>query len=226
MKNFIPINRKLFTHYLWEEKRIYSKFEAWLDLLQMVSFKGNNKNMINGLLCKWDKGQFPISISFVCKRWGWREKKVRNFLKLLETDGMIELKKTPKWTMLTVCKYDSYNKQGHSEGSTEGSQRAVRGQQLNILNNINKDKEGALLYWLDYRKEIKKPIQSEKTLTSLINKFNSTDIGRIREVVGYTVKNSYQGLFWDAPESKETKPPEDETLEERALRISKETKAQ
>jgi len=223
MKNFIPINRKLFSHYFWEEKRTYSKFEAWLDILQTVSFKDNNKNLIHGVLCKWNKGQFPISIIFLCNRWNWREKKVRNFLKLLENDKMITLKKEVKWTMLTVCKYDSYNKVGQSKESGEGNQRAGRGQELKNVNNINKDKEVALKYWLDYRAGIKKPVTNEKTLETLISKFNNTSIEMLRAVIGYTVENGYQGLFWDKFTEKDLKSiSHNETDQERAERLLKE----
>ena len=79
LSNYIPINRGLFKHYLWEERRVYSKFEAWIDILQMASFTDNNSNIINGSLCKWNRGQYPVSVSFLEVRWGWASKKVRNF---------------------------------------------------------------------------------------------------------------------------------------------------
>jgi len=130
VNNFIPISRRLFKHYLWNEKRKYSKFEAWLDLLQMVSFTNDNSTMINGQLCKWGRGQYPISISFLCERWGWTQKPVRTFLSRAQLDGMIRLERASKWTMLTICKYESYNKLGQSEVN----QGAIKGQQLNKEN--------------------------------------------------------------------------------------------
>ena len=88
---------------------------------------------------------------------------------------------------------------------------------------INKDKEKALSYWLDYRKEIKKPIKAKKTLNSLIKKFNKTDLDRVREVLMYSVNGSYQGLFWDdAP--KTVKTTKNMTDEERAEQRIKEIK--
>jgi len=97
---------------------------------------------------------------------------------------------------------------------------------VNVNDNvINKDKEKALSYWLDYRKEIKKPIKSKKTLESLIKKFNKTDIVRVREVVKYSVDGSYQGLFWeDAPKGVRTVSKENETTDDVLERIAKETR--
>lgn len=194
MKNFIPINRKLFDHFLWSENRSYSKFEAWLDLLQTASYSKDNKSIINGMMCTWGRGQYPISISFLCNRWGWKDKAVRNYLKMLKNEKMISLDKTSKWTMLTICKYDSYNTNGQAEETSRGKQRASRGQELN---KVNKDKKEIIGVWLDYRKAIKKPISNEKTLNSLIEKFNSEPLNKVEFVVNNSIANQWQGLFWD-----------------------------
>ena len=68
---------------------------------------------------------------------------------------------------------------------------------IELLKTINKEKEEALHYWLDYRKGIKKEITNVKTLEILIKKFNSIPLETIRKVVMHTVENNYQGLFWD-----------------------------
>lgn len=200
MKNFIPINRNLFEHYLWKENRKYSKFEAWLDLLQLVSFEDGNEKLISSVLCKWNRGQYPVSINFLCVRWGWKSKTVRNYLLLLQKEQMIELKRAAKWTMLTICKYEEYNKRGQSEGKSRGNQGAIKGQQLNKVNNynnLNKEKEKIFLRWIEFRKEIKKPIRNEKTLELLIDKFNEEPLEKVELVVNASIENQWQGLFWD-----------------------------
>lgn len=141
MKNYIPINRKLFTHYLWEEQRSYSKFEAWLDLLQMVSYKDNNSNIINGKLIKWNRGQYPISYSFLEKRWCWSVSKIRVYLTLLENDKMIARQTARGITTLSICKYDSYNVLKQGEGTTSSKAMAGAGQQLNKDNKEERRKE-------------------------------------------------------------------------------------
>ncbi len=141
MKNYIPINRKLFSHYLWTEKRVYSKFEAWLDLLQMVSYKDKNSNLINNKLVKWDRGQFPISYSFLEKRWSWSTAKVRVYLTLLEKDKMIARRTTSGTTTLTICKYDSYNIIKQADSKTNSKTMTSGQQQLNKVNKEEKRKE-------------------------------------------------------------------------------------
>lgn len=53
-----------------------------------------------------------------------------------------------------------------------------------------------LIYWLEYRKSIKKPVTNRKTIDSLIKKFNDNKL-IAEQVVNKSVENNYQGLFWD-----------------------------
>ena len=108
MKGWFKLHRKIFDNPMWTEKRTYSKFEAWIDILQMVSYGQKNSNYINGVYCEWGRGQYPVSISYLSERWGWSDKKVRTYLKRAESNRQISLERAGKWTMLTVCKYDSY----------------------------------------------------------------------------------------------------------------------
>jgi hypothetical protein len=69
----------------------------------------------------------------------------QKLLKLLEADRMIELKRASKWTMLTICKYESYNNPGQaddvSKGNQTGNQGAIKGQQLNKEKECKERKE-------------------------------------------------------------------------------------
>lgn len=51
--------------------------------------------------------------------------------------------------------------------------------------------------WLDYRKQIKKPITNGKTIDKLVDKFKQTPPAVIKKAVNYSIENGYQGLFWD-----------------------------
>lgn len=54
------------------------------------------------------RGQLVGSISYFKERWGTNKDKVIDFLKLLESDGMI-LKSTDKnITIITICNYENY----------------------------------------------------------------------------------------------------------------------
>ena len=110
MDYYIPISRRLFEHHLWCEKRIFSRFEAWLDILQSARFE-DTKQLIGNRLIEVKRGQMLVSLRYLAARWQWSTKKVGTFLELLIQDGMI-VKETPKetgQTVITICNYDKYN---------------------------------------------------------------------------------------------------------------------
>ena len=112
MEYYIPISRRLFEHQLWCEERIYSRFEAWLDLIQSARFE-DTKQLIGNRFIEVKRGQILASLRFLAGRWQWSTKKVNSFLDLLIQDKMI-IKETPKetgQTVITICNYDKYNSQ-------------------------------------------------------------------------------------------------------------------
>lgn len=134
---YLPINRKLFDHFLWDERRVFSRFEAWLDLIQLVSYTADNTKIINGVVVEWGRGQYPISRSFLSDRWCWGPQKIRGFLALLKLKGQITLKSTSVCTIITLCNYEYYNGEQPTEDNSD-NQRTTSGQpEINKVNKIN-----------------------------------------------------------------------------------------
>ncbi|GAA3723357.1 DnaD domain-containing protein [Salinicoccus jeotgali] len=107
MTGWISLHRSIEDHWLFQEKRKFSKFEVWVDLLLMVNHK-DNKVVCDNELIRVKRGQRITSIRQLGERWGWSRTKVDGFLKLLESDGMILTEKDTKKTLLTVVNYDVY----------------------------------------------------------------------------------------------------------------------
>lgn len=105
---FIKLDRKYFDNFLWNEARVYSKAEAWLDLIQMARFEASTE-FVNGKLIEVQRGEIPASRRFLELRWQWGSSKVSNFLKLLVSQGMITTKQTSGQTVISLCKYKDYN---------------------------------------------------------------------------------------------------------------------
>ena len=144
INNYIPINRKIFEHQFWCEDRVYSRFEAWLDILQSTRFE-DTEFLVGNRLIAVKRGQLPVSLRYLSERWKWSTKKVNNFLNLLILAQMAtkETLKETGQTLLTVCNYDKYNfyfeekkQRKKQEGNTK---ETLRKQQGNNLNNDNKD---------------------------------------------------------------------------------------
>lgn len=107
MSGWIKIHRSITEHWLYTEKRMFSKFEAWNDILLTVNYS-EAKCLIKGKLYIIKRGESILSLDNWAKRWGWDKSKVRRFMDLLKNDGMICLKTDNITTHLTVCKYEDY----------------------------------------------------------------------------------------------------------------------
>lgn len=114
-------------HWIYQEKRTFSKFEAWIDLIMMASHK-DNKFLLGNELIEIKRGQFVTSELKLMEKWGWGKSKTRNFLSLLEKDGMIVKKSDRKKTAITICNYSIYH-----DNEKENRPQADHGQTTNRL---------------------------------------------------------------------------------------------
>jgi len=114
MSGWIKIHRCITDHWIYTEKRSFSKFEAWLDILVTVNFADADV-IIKGKIYKVKRGQSILSMDSWANRWNWNKSKVRRFFALLEKDKMIVVKSDNKTTQLTVCNYESYQDKRHTD---------------------------------------------------------------------------------------------------------------
>jgi hypothetical protein len=114
MSGWIKIHRSISNHWLYNEKRTYSKLEAWYDLLLNVNYS-DTKTIIKGKLYEVKRGQSIMSLDSWAKRWNWDKSKVRRFFNMLQKDEMIELITDNITTQLTICKYESYQGEGNAD---------------------------------------------------------------------------------------------------------------
>lgn len=149
MEYYIPISRRLFEHPFWCEERVFSRFEAWLDIVQSARFE-DTKQLIGNRFIEVKRGQMLVSLRFLSGRWQWSTKKVNSFLDLLMQDKMI-IKETPKetgQTVITICNYDKYNfisqdleTEKKQQGNTKETPWKQQGNKINKDNKENKLKK-------------------------------------------------------------------------------------
>lgn len=85
------------------------------------------------------RGQLWTSIGNLSKDVGISEKQIRNCLKKLESTSEIVTQGASNGTMITVCKYDSYQAKEETEGEQMGEQRANDGQTMGKQGATNKN---------------------------------------------------------------------------------------
>ena len=114
--NFLKLSRRLLYHDLWNEHRIFSRAEAWIDILFTVRYKYEPEPATikdKTLLCY--RGQSLKSIETWAKRWHWSKSKTVRFFKTLVDNDMIIITNEKVTTRLTVCNYEDYNKSQNDE---------------------------------------------------------------------------------------------------------------
>ncbi len=139
---------------------------------------------------------------------------IYTIMKRLEKLGNIDIKSSNQYSVITICNYNTYqdpdsykvttNKQPTNSKATTKPHPSNTNNNVNNVKNENKREE--FITWLNYRIEKKKPIIVKATFDSLVKKFNSESIEKIKWVIDYSIQNGYQGLFWDKYTEKTDQP--------------------
>jgi hypothetical protein len=140
MSGWIKIHRSITNHWLYTEKRVFSKFEAWNDILLTVNYT-DAKTIIKGSLYEVKRGQSILSLDSWSKRWNWDKSKVRRFLNTLQLDNMVVIKSDTVTTQLTVCNYDSYQGERNADEPQMKHERNAGETQVNTIEERKKEKK-------------------------------------------------------------------------------------
>ena len=136
-QGWVAIGRQIQEHWLWAEKP-FSKGQAWIDLIMLANHE-TKKMPYKGKIITCERGTVNLSISFLAEKWGWSRRKTRDFLKLLESDGMVSVKATTHRTTITIENYAFYNDVRTTKGQQADSKRTTKGQQADTTNNDNNE---------------------------------------------------------------------------------------
>lgn len=140
---WISLHRKVMDHPLYKEKRTFSKFEAWIDLLMLANHK-DNKFLLGNELVEVESGSFITSELKLMERWGWGKSKTRSFLELLEKDGMIVKKSDRKKTTINICNYCVYQESENKNRPQADHKQTASRPIADTNNNDNKDNKKTL----------------------------------------------------------------------------------
>lgn len=132
-EGWIKLHREMRSHWLWDSKP-FSYGQAWTDLLMMVNHKGN-KVLMDHRLVDVATGSVITSEAKLSDMWGWSRTKTRNFLKLLEADGMIERITDTKKTTINIVNWAKYQICETTEEPQRDSKKTVEKHQKNINKN-------------------------------------------------------------------------------------------
>lgn len=121
----------------------YCPRSAWLWLIANAAWKPRKfrPSGVNAMV-ELKRGEVLVGRDYLAKTWGWSEKKVRNFLALLQSENMIKMgqSKGRYANIATICNYDKYQSADERKGQLEDGLAAscgpVEGQTLTKNTNI------------------------------------------------------------------------------------------
>ena len=102
---YIKLYRKIWNHWIWENPQ---HLKQWIDLMLLANHKPTNI-LMNNKLVEIKRGEFHTSLLKLSERWGIDRRTVDSFLKILEKEGMILVKKTRQHgTTIIVKNYEDF----------------------------------------------------------------------------------------------------------------------
>lgn len=106
---WVKLWRKIQEHEFYRERRIFSRYEAWIDMIQWANHQ-DNTFLIGNEVIKCERGSFVTSEMKLMNHWGWSKEKTRRFLTVCEQCEMIERKSDRRKTTITLINYNGYQK--------------------------------------------------------------------------------------------------------------------
>lgn len=135
LQGFISLSRGIREHWIWKKPE---HLKWWIDLLLEANYKPKTV-VIDGHFIECGRGECAISVLSWSKRWLVDRGKVRRFFELLEKDKMILVKGTEKTTIVTICKYDSYQSYRPTTGQQPANNRPQHNKEIKKQVNTNTD---------------------------------------------------------------------------------------
>lgn len=108
-RGVFAVDRGIWDHDVLAENEPFSRREAWLWLLSEAAWKPHKRRII-GRTIELARGQYAGSLRFIGSKWRWNEPRVRRFLAALISSEMIDANTDAGVTVITVCKYDEYQR--------------------------------------------------------------------------------------------------------------------
>ena len=143
-KGYISVWRCIQDNPIWLEDTPFNKRDAWIDLLMMANHE-DREIVVNNETLYIRRGQKFTSIRKLAQRWGWTEKRVLGYIKLLKKLGMCQTDSTKRGTLLTIVNYGFYQDEGQTKDTQstsptttlQGRQGQHQRQTNNNVNNLN-----------------------------------------------------------------------------------------
>jgi hypothetical protein len=128
-RGHIKVSRRFFEEdAAWLEPRRFSKAEAWIDCIQMASWKP--RRFAIGLEVEYlNRGEFMASIRFLAQRWQWGKSAVQRWIAAAQKAERLAVQREGQGgTVYLLVNYEHYQGQDRGRRDTDGdSERDTSG---------------------------------------------------------------------------------------------------
>lgn len=209
MSGFIKLHRSLSE---WEWYSDDNAVRLLIHLLISVNYKDKKWR---GNVIK--KGSMVLSWKTLSQGCHMTIQQCRTAMAKLEVSGEVTRTSTNKYQVVSLVKWEQMQIEEVSSTSNSTNNQQTDNNQITTTKESKERKEGEEINktplsppkgkedifktWLEYRKEIKKPIKSGQTMERLVKKFDQYDLKICESVVNASIENQWQGLFWDKVKS-------------------------
>lgn len=106
----VKIARKTFAEdKWWKAKRAYSKWEAWVDMIQLAQWEAREFCSTKFGTIRLERGEFILSERKMAERWSWGRQSVRSFTSSHTFCTRVATQRTtPAGTVYLIVNYDLY----------------------------------------------------------------------------------------------------------------------
>lgn len=135
MTGWIALHRSIQNHWIWSDPE---KLKWWIDLILLANHQPN-EIMLNSEVVTIERGERHTSEIILANRWGVSRNTVRKFLRVLEKENMIKVKKSRQsGTTYKVLNYNVYQgKYDIKKQNAEHRKNNGVNNKININNNGN-----------------------------------------------------------------------------------------
>ncbi len=203
MEGYIKLYRQIMK---WEWYDDANTFRLFIHLLLKANYEDAQWR---GLAIK--RGQLFTSIGHLSHELKISNKAIRIALDKLIKTKEVASKGASNGTMITICKYDSYQSSFNAEGQTKGQTRGERGA-TNNNNNNNKEKKNKEIdlsflqkdfipiveKWLIYKKEKKQEYKGQTSINTFCKKlieYSNGDAIIAEAIIEQSIANNWAGIF-------------------------------
>lgn len=116
-RGVFAVDRGIWDHPMFQSRAPFSRREAWLWLVSSATWKRKTV-FVDRKRVELTRGQLAFSVRFMAEQWGWSKSAVGRFLDTLKTETMIETQAGQSITVITICKYDEYQRVSLPERDT------------------------------------------------------------------------------------------------------------